>query len=480
MKVNRKQALKELIDISEYKNTEFLIKRGNIEAKKDGWNKLIRINDNTYYCTNCQKIHHDKKVKINLKKRCKNCNTLSKVITKRNIIRYFQCYLTTIEVNKRNELILRSFSFKKHYDKNKMENECEVIEVFRKNVDRNITIKRYVNCCYYNITFRYSAIDRWKELTSSYSWHDIVKFENIIEPNFKRKIMKTKYRYACLRQASKYIDIEEYLKLYNIFPEAEMLVKMNMMKYLKEITLFKEDVEKIRSFLKENKRFFKIWSKTDPTAREMQTMVDLDTYDIDIARKAIKVRWIKDKNMYADDIKLIRYLFDQGKDMSYWLDYIEFLEKLRIKIDKEKMFPKDLEKEHDKMFNKLEVFKNDEYKDDIIEFEKMIRPYNFENNDYIIRCAKSVEELVNESKEMDHCVRDYIPKIAAHQSAIFFLRKKENEDQPLVTVEIDPVNKILLQARGYHNYEPKINEMSFINEWCNKKIIDNSMLTYTI
>ena len=81
---------------------------------------------------------------------------------------------------------------------------------------------------------------------------------------------------------------------------------------------------------------------------------------------------------------------------------------------------------------------------------------------------------------MNHCVRNYIPKIAAHQSAVFFVRKQQEKEKSLVTVEIDPVNKILLQARGYDNKEPTITEMAFINDWCHRRIIDNSMLTNTL
>ena len=75
----------------------------------------------------------------------------------------------------------------------------------------------------------------------------------------------------------------------------------------------------------------------------------------------------------------------------------------------------------------IEVLDNKEYgAGNWADFENMIRPYNYENYDYV-RAARTVEELVNESSQMNHCVRNYIPKIAAHQSAVFFLLEKQEE-----------------------------------------------------
>lgn len=81
---------------------------------------------------------------------------------------------------------------------------------------------------------------------------------------------------------------------------------------------------------------------------------------------------------------------------------------------------------------------------------------------------------------MNHCVRNYIPKIAHHKSAVFFLREQSEKEKSLVTIEIDPVDKVLLQARRKDNAEPTSEQMSFINECCTRRMIDNSALTYTV
>ena len=270
--------------------------------------------------------------------------------------------------------------------------------------------------------------------------------------------------------------------MYEIFPEIEMILKMKMIRYFKDIMYFlsRYDVENVRNFLKENKKFYKIWSKVDPSIFEMQMMVDLDTYDYEFANDALKVKYRKKQNIYASDKKVINYLKKQGQDFSFWLDYVDFIQRLGISLDKNRLFPKDLKTEHDKMSKNLEVLNDEEYEDDITEFEEMLRPYNLENKKYLIRCARTIDELKEESNQMNHCVRNYIPKIAHHKSAVFFLRKQDDKEKSLVTIEIDPVDKVLLQARGHNNKEPQKEEMSFINEWCKKRMIDNSALTYTV
>ena len=53
MKVTKKEVVDELIKIPEYRNIDYLIKEGNKQAKRDKWNKLIRLDDHTYFCTSC-------------------------------------------------------------------------------------------------------------------------------------------------------------------------------------------------------------------------------------------------------------------------------------------------------------------------------------------------------------------------------------------------------------------------------------------
>ena len=483
MRVTKKQIIDELIAIPEYKKIDYLIKEGNKEAKRCDWNIQIRLNDNTYYCTNCETEYHDKKIKIGERKKCPVCKIKSEVHRKTANPGCFEALLTLTHVNKRNELIMRTFDFKKRFDKATRTFSYEVFEIYRYNIDRNIFVKKNVKVNFWYIYYIFDPKDKWRVTQRGCSWaRDVRLTGKIIGSSKKKNISKTKYKYACLLEASKIWDLRQYIEVYEIFPEIEIILKMGMKEYFKDLMRFMEirDVENVRKFLKENKRFYKIWSKVNPKSAEMQMMVDLDTYDYKFAQDALTVRYRKRQNIYASDRKVVNYLKKQGQDFSFWLDYVDFIQRLGISLDKNRLFPKDLKTEHDKMSKNLKILNDEAYEDDIAEFEEMLRPYNLENKRYLIRCAKTIDELKDESNQMNHCVRNYIPKIAHHKSAVFFLREQSEKEKSLVTIEIDPVDKVLLQARRKDNAEPTSEQMSFINEWCTRRMIDNSALTYTV
>ena len=483
MRVTKKQIIDELIAIPEYKKIDYLIKEGNKEAKRCDWNIQIRLDNNTYYCTNCETEYHDKKIKIGERKKCPVCKIKSEVHRKTANPGCFEALLTLTHVNKRNELIMRTFDFKKRFDKATRTFSYEVFEIYRYNIDRNIFVKKNVKVNFWYIYYIFDPKDKWRVTQRSSSWAKDVRLTGkIIGSSKKKNISKTKYKYACLLEATKIWDLRQYIEVYEMFPEIEIILKMGMREYFKDLMRFMEirDVENVRKFLKENKRYYKIWSKVNPRIAEMQMMVDLDTYDYKFAKDALTVRYRKRQNIYASDRKVVNYLKKQGQDFSFWLDYVDFIQRLGISLDKNRLFPKDLKTEHDKMSKNLKILNDEAYEDDIAEFEEMLRPYNLENKRYLIRCAKTIDELKDESNQMNHCVRNYIPKIAHHKSAVFFLREQSEKEKSLVTIEIDPVDKVLLQARRKDNAEPTSEQMYFINEWCSRRMIDNSALTYTV
>ena len=337
MRVTKKQIIDELIAIPEYKKIDYLIKEGNKEAKRCDWNIQIRLDNNTYYCTNCETEYHDKKIKIGERKKCPVCKIKSEVHRKTANPGCFEALLTLTHVNKRNELIMRTFDFKKRFDKATRTFSYEVFEIYRYNIDRNIFVKKNVKVNFWYIYYIFDPKDKWRVTQRSSSWAKDVRLTGkIIGSSKKKNISKTKYKYACLLEASKIWDLRQYIEVYEMFPEIEIILKMGMREYFKDLMRFMEirDVENVRKFLKENKRYYKIWSKVNPRSAEMQMMVDLDTYDYKFAKDALTVRYRKRQNIYASDRKVVNYLKKQGQDFSFWLDYVDFIQRLGIVLIK--------------------------------------------------------------------------------------------------------------------------------------------------
>ena len=60
----------------------------------------------------------------------------------------------------------------------------------------------------------------------------------------------------------------------------------------------------------------------------------------------------------------------------------------------------------------------------------------------------------------------YDKKMARGESLIFFVRNKEEETTPFVTIEFSPKEKKIVQCYGTNNSTPDDNVLDFVNnEW---------------
>ena len=75
---------------------------------------------------------------------------------------------------------------------------------------------------------------------------------------------------------------------------------------------------------------------------------------------------------------------------------------------------------------------------------------------YKVVIPKEPKELVTEGNSLQHCVASYVKRIADGNSAVVFLRQKDELESPLVTVEIR--GKKIVQARGFANRKPDEDE----------------------
>lgn len=126
------------------------------------------------------------------------------------------------------------------------------------------------------------------------------------------------------------------------------------------------------------------------------------------------------------------------------------------------LFPKDLKAEHDKLVlevNKVEADKrkqevNDRFPDIKKHYRRIRNRYYYENDEYIIRPARSAAEIVDEGRTLHHCVGgdSYLTKHNTGKSYILFLRFKIDEDAPYVTIEIDGTK--ILQWYGAYDKKP--------------------------
>ena len=152
--------------------------------------------------------------------------------------------------------------------------------------------------------------------------------------------------------------------------------------------------------------------------------------------------------------KALNYLMNQeNMSCSDYSDYLDECNRLGMDMkNKKTLFPVDLAEAHKETSMKCKIEADRLTQENFARFEKEITsmegPYEF--GEYLIRPAVDPEELHKESQALHHCVRTYVNKVARGDSAILFIRRKEEPDKPLFTLELNNEHKII-QCRGLKN-----------------------------
>ncbi|MEZ3467521.1 MAG: PcfJ domain-containing protein [Schaedlerella sp.] len=141
--------------------------------------------------------------------------------------------------------------------------------------------------------------------------------------------------------------------------------------------------------------------------------------------------------------------------------------------------PRDLEAAHTKMVletNKEEMDKHlkqaaEKYPEIRRAYRGLRNKYFYEDDSYLIRPARSAEEIVMEGRLLHHCVGGdtYLSKHNTGKTYILMLRYKTEPDVPYITVEIDARNPRIIQWYGNKDGKPdQENMQAWLDGWLMK------------
>lgn len=140
-------------------------------------------------------------------------------------------------------------------------------------------------------------------------------------------------------------------------------------------------------------------------------------------------------------------------------------------------FPRDLNEAHEKMVEEVNKEELDKHLKDVAarfpnirhSYRKLRNKYYYEDDTYIIRPAKSAEEIVTEGRVLHHCVGgdNYLRKHNRGETYILFLRFKDAPNMQYITVEIEAETPNILQWYGAHDKKP---DQKNIQKWLNAYI----------
>lgn len=141
----------------------------------------------------------------------------------------------------------------------------------------------------------------------------------------------------------------------------------------------------------------------------------------------------------------------EGKIRTWdWCDYIKDCKLLGLDIRKKNvLFPEDFQKTHEEVSRQIKVAE-DELK--AAGMKRTAESYRMDisSDMFVLKIAESQKELNCESSVLHHCVRTYGDRVARGETVIYFVRRKDDPDEPFYTLEIDPAGTFI-QCRGEHN-----------------------------
>ena len=90
---------------------------------------------------------------------------------------------------------------------------------------------------------------------------------------------------------------------------------------------------------------------------------------------------------------------------------------------------------------------------------------SFEAGGLLIRPCASEDELIQEGRELHHCVAGYAKRHAEGKTAILFIRQAEAPDKPFFTLEFDEKKMVAVQNRGLRNCDRTPEVEAFEKAW---------------
>ena len=147
-----------------------------------------------------------------------------------------------------------------------------------------------------------------------------------------------------------------------------------------------------------------------------------------------------------------------------YLDYIKMVKELGYDLsDRNILYPTNFLEEHDRLSLQYEIINNPNLNKQIKSLSNILDFNIYEDSNYLIFPARSLESMIEEGSSQHNCLRTYISKYSNGDCQIYFMRKKTSKDKSFVTIEVK--NNKIVQARAKFNEEPQDDVMKILRKW---------------
>lgn len=339
---------------------------------------------------------------------------------------------------------------------------------------RMIYWKSYNNCDWERSTNERFMINYGQCYSSQYINHYKLN-------DYEKLLKQTKHKYCGFKESG--LDDEQlfwFLYQYEKHPQMEMIAKMGLMDVIRgSMNCLKWSQKGYKLLGIDNKNELEtvnLCNRLGGLKYYRKHKENIRKYGLDSSHKILIYDILTQRNISISR-KLIEYIDSTDRSSAYgyeyssccsdYIDYIGFCNTLGIPLTAAVRYPEDLKKAHDDMQDKIKINESKAVTDKIQKqvIEKLFK-YRFADDDYVITPANSVQDLIEESKQLYHCVKTYANKYARGETAIFLVRKRDDVLHPFYTLELK--DKKINQVRGLHNCDPIDEVTRFIKKWAKK------------
>lgn len=341
----------------------------------------------------------------------------------------------------------------------------------------------------------YKGQDFWDDC-NLYGMANIKVKDAPILPETYAEMKGTMFQYSALREfvaAAGDTNPIDYMERYSQTPQIEMLTKLGMTDVVKELVSCRYGIvysqyatrpdvflginkDKVNLLIekKGNVKILKILQmerhlQQNWTKQQIESLAEIDAVQRDIETVISMMTLQKALNQIA---KYAGCEFGTGCSSAMarikhtattYFDYLSMRTQLGYDMSNTVyQRPRNLEVAHNKMMAEIDKKQVDRRMLEVAEryplirknYRKLRKRYFFEDENFIIRPARSAEEIVQEGRILHHCVGgdSYLNKHNDQKSIILFLRFKEEQETPYITVEIE--GERIVQWYGAHDRKP--------------------------
>lgn len=343
----------------------------------------------------------------------------------------------------------------------------------------------------------YTGEDFWDDC-NMYGLSSIRIDDAMVMPETYEAMKETAYRYSAMQEYAERVPTFNpirYLKEYRETPQIEMLTKMGLYRITKHL------IEGYHGFIacREAKRLDLFLGIRKERIRGLiSSQGDIELLEVMKMEKRMQQEWteeqirqVAESGMRRGQIEsALRYMTLQkllnriskyagcgyGTDCSQararirhtattYTDYLNMREELGYDLNNTVyQQPRDLEAAHRKMVAEKNReaederirLKEEQYQNIRHSYRRLRNEYYYEDENYIIRPARSAGEIIKEGRILHHCVGgdNYLNKHNSEISYILMLRFKSEPEVPYITVEISAESGKILQWYGDKDKKP--------------------------